>query len=122
MEYPMLLEALNLQTPIPNAYSAKLDFIEAFYIQLSVMPKAIALLKDIDIVQADILQCLDEIIFLKDNRSNFEKAVQQSHEATKERNQKYFLLQQWMRDFLAVVKVALQDHPNILASWGLRVK
>ncbi|QIA08824.1 hypothetical protein [Draconibacterium halophilum] len=55
-------------------------------------------------------------------RANYLREVGESQDATKAKDQAFMKLANWMQDFYAVAKIALEDKPQLLEALGLTIR
>lgn len=119
LENTVVLDLLHLNEPIPNAYLPKFGYISNFYDQIKEKPSLHSMLSEIEITHIYIQEMNARLQQLKITREQFENVVKESQQATKKRNTAYFELQNWMKNFNTIAKVALINYPKLLQKWGI---
>ena len=70
----------------------------------------------------EISACITEINAIETTRTLYLKEVGESQEATKTKDKALAELEEWMSDFYAVAKIAMEDQPQLLETLGLLVR
>lgn len=110
------LSALKLTGRTPEAYIKWLDTIEAFYNGILNNTDYLAKMATLNITQQDLQEVQNNINLMVDARTNYQRERGESQDATKAKDQAFADIAEWMSDFYAVARVALQDHPQLLES------
>lgn len=117
-----IMKRLNLDTAIPEAYVKWLEAIRKFYAEMlvdKVLQDKIARLK----VTADDLNATNTLIsILETTRSEYLKEKGESQDATKSKDTAFSRLDDWMSEFYAVARIALEDNIQLLEALGVIVR
>lgn len=115
-------EVLKLSGIFPNGYLPVMEVIRTFYKQakanISIAEKLNLFKIKIEDIDAQLV-LLDKVESLK---AEYEKSKGRSQDATQQKNKALSELNQWMRVFYAVSKIALSDRPQLLSSLMKNVK
>ncbi len=69
-----------------------------------------------------IAVCIEDIALLEKSRAIYHREIGELQEATKMKDIVLEELDEWMKDFYAVAKIAMENQPQLLESIGLKVR
>lgn len=108
--------AFRVKKAESQAYLQWMDDTETFYNQIkresAVKAKLIQLKLTDEVADAQLAK-LEEV---KKLRAKYEKERGESQQATKDKNAAFQAISEWMREFYAVAKIALDEKPQLLES------
>ena len=110
------LNKLAITGSMPSAYIKRLEIIKKFYNEAqsdTTIQTALATLK---LTLDDLTTATTLIANLEATRATYLKEKGESQDATKTKDQALTNMDEWMRDFYAVAKIALDDNPQLLES------
>ena len=117
-----IMKRLNLDTAIPEAYLKWLETVKKFYTEMladTALQEKIARLK----VTADDLNAANALVsVLETARSEYLKEKGESQDATKTKDEAFSRLDDWMSEFYAVARIALEDNIQLLEALGVIVR
>ncbi len=118
----LTLEKLWLLGSLPQIYIKWLETVRKFYTVAAedpeIQPKLLRLrISADDITAANAL--IDEV---KTARTNYLREVGESQDATKAKDAAMAEMEDWMSEFYAVARIALEDNPQLLEALGKQVK
>ncbi|GET31402.1 hypothetical protein PbJCM13498_02650 [Prolixibacter bellariivorans] len=119
---PLMLAKLNIDGSIPRSYAKWLEAVQKFYTEAiadtAIQEKLASLkisLEELNATQAQIGE-------LKTTRASYRREVGESQEATKKKDAAFAKIDDWMSEFYAVARIALEDQPQLLEALGKVVK
>jgi len=119
---PQTLKKLVLDGTMPTTYVKWLETIKKFYSELlsdNELQTKISRLK----VTADDLNAASALISeLESARSEYMKEKGESQDATKQKDSTFAKLDDWMSEFYAVARIALEDNLQLLEALGVLVR
>ena len=118
---PMSLTKLNLSGSLPTAYLSWMETLNTFYqeAQNPELQKRMARLK---ITPEEVNKGAALITETETARAEYLREKGESQDATKQKDQTFAQLDEWMREFFDVAKIALEDNPQLLESLGKFVR
>lgn len=119
---PLMLEKLNIDGHMPESYAKWLEVVEKFYTEAiadTAIQEKLARLK-IEVEELNAVQA--RIGELKTARANYRREVGESQEATKKKDAAFAKMDNWMSEFYAFARIALEDQPQLLEALGKVVK
>ena len=114
-----LQKTLGLTEAYPTRRSALVEQIANFYEQLLPHHKAVA---RYGLTRAEIEQAQTSVVAFIQSQQQQAQRKGEAQAATQARNQALKNLQQWVRGYRAIVRVALADEPQLLEVLGLLVR
>ena len=99
-----------------------MEAIKTFYTYLQANPTILDKLLILKVLPTDITAALALITETEASRAAYLIEVGESQNATKTIDAAFGNIDLWMRDFYAVAKIALEDHPQLLESIALFVR
>lgn len=112
----------RLATAESDAYLQWVDDVKTFYTQVRDSQEHRAILEQFKITSDDAQTALTQIAELQNLRTIYEKERGESQDATQNKNKAFGEIAQWMKQFFAVAKIALDDHPQLLEALKRVVK
>jgi len=119
---PLMLEKLNIDGQMPESYAKWLEVVEKFYTEAiadTAIQEKLARLK-IEVEELNAVQA--QIGELKIARAAYRREVGESQEATKKKDAAFAKMDDWMSEFYAFARIALEDQPQLLEALGKVVK
>lgn len=117
-----LASAFRVKKAEAQAYLQWMEDAQIFYNEIkkeSAVKERITLFKITDAIANEQLAKLEEVKIL---RGKYEKEKGESQQATKNKDAAFATISEWMREFYAVAKIALEDKPQLLESIGKHLK
>lgn len=114
LHQPHLYSTFALQGSEPDAYLQWLDNVKTFYTEVKNNEAQKSLLERFKITKAIAETALSQITDLQNLRTAYEKERGESQDATQNKNKAFSEIANWMKEFRAVSKIALEDHPQLL--------
>lgn len=119
---PVVLQKLALERQIPRTYINWYNTIMQFYNQISQNDDIIRSLAkhkiNDEVVNAVILQLKE----LNEAKAEYLKENGKSQNAAKEKDMHFELLENWMREFYTIAKIALENKPQLMKTLDVVVK
>ena len=119
---PLTLERLGISGSVPRAYVRWLETVKTFYSEAladETVQNKLARLK----VTAEGLNGASTLIGeVESARTGYLREKGESQEATKTKDAAFSQLDDWMRDFYDVARIALDEKPQLLEALGLLVR
>ena len=116
------LKQLGLTGTYSRAYVKWISTMKTFYNGVRSNAAHLAKLLVFKITEEEITACITEINALETTRTLYLREVGESQEATKSKDKALAELEEWMSDFYAVAKIAMEYKPQLLESLGLLVR
>ncbi|WP_163325640.1 hypothetical protein [Draconibacterium mangrovi] len=120
---PQILEELALTGSLSNAYIKWLETVRRFYNvagsrDAQIQPKLLRL----KITAEDITNAMGLIADLEAARGEYLREKGESQEATRAKDAAFERMDDWMSEFYAVAKIAMEDKPQLLEALGKLVR
>jgi hypothetical protein len=116
------LKQLGLTGAYSRAYVKWIVTMKTFYNGVLSNAAHLATLLVFKITEEEISACIAEINALETTRALYLREIGESQEATKKKDKALAELEDWMSDFYAVAKIAMEDQPQLLESLGVLVR
>ncbi len=116
------LKQLDLTGSVPRTYSRWLNTVKTFYNGVQSNTNHTTKLTLFKITEEDIATCITDISALESTRALYLREKGESQEATKSKDKSLSNLEEWMTDFYAVARIAMEDKPQLLETLGLLVR
>jgi hypothetical protein len=116
------LKNLGLKGSLPSAYIKWLETVKKFYsvaIGNSEIETKLARLK---VTTTELQETVALVAELETNRAVYLREKGESQDATKLKDTAFGEIDDWMSEFYAVAKIALEDNPQLLESLGKFVR
>ncbi|GET23036.1 MULTISPECIES: hypothetical protein [Prolixibacter] len=119
---PLMLAKLNIDGSIPRSYAKWLETVQKFYTEAIADTAIQEKLASLKISLEELNSTQAQIGELKTARANYRREVGESQEATKKKDAAFAKIDDWMSEFYAVARIALEDQPQLLEALGKVVK
>lgn len=119
---PTTLSKLSLTGSLPSAYIKWLETVKKFYAVASEDTAIQAKLVRLKITPEEITETIQQITNLEVARATYLREKGESQDATKAKDKAFAEIDDWMSEFYAVAKIALEDNPQLLESIGKFVR
>ncbi|NLP59319.1 hypothetical protein [Lutibacter sp. B1] len=116
------LKNLGLKGSLPQAYIKWLEAVKKFYSTAIGDNEIETKLARLKVTPTELQDTVTLIAELETNRAEYLKEKGESQDATKLKDTAFGELDDWMREFYAVAKIALEDNPQLLESLGKFVR
>ena len=118
---PVMLQRLAIDDDVPGAYAKLMETVSVFYSEAG-KPDVLDKLARLGITGEDISGGMELASSVSDDRNNYLREVGESEAATKTKDAAMATMQDWMTEFYAVARIALEDQPQLLEALGRPVK
>jgi len=118
---PVMLQRLAIDDDVPGAYAKLMVTVSVFYSEAG-KPDVLDKLARLGITGEDISGGMELASSVSDDRNNYLREVGESEAATKTKDAAMATMQDWMTEFYAVARIALEDQPQLLEALGRPVK
>jgi hypothetical protein len=121
MHEPVILQQLGIDGSVPGAHAEWMEMVRKFYTEAAT-PEILPRLELWQITAADTtagIALVDDVVAA---RANYLREIGESQDATQAKDQAMGEMERWMRDFYAVARIALEDHPQLLEALGIVVR
>ena len=119
---PTTLSKLALTGSLPTAYIKWLETVKKFYTVASADSDVQSKLVRLKITTEEINGTIELITNLELARAEYLREKGESQDATKLKDKAFGEIDDWMSEFYAVAKIALEDNPQLLESLGKFVR
>ncbi len=119
---PGTLQKLQIDGQIPRSYLKLMESIKVFYQGLSADADLQNKLAGLKMDASQINAAMALIAEVEAARVEYLREVGESQDATKQKDAAFAEIDDWMRDFYAVARIALEDHPQLLETLGILVR
>ncbi|GET28164.1 hypothetical protein [Prolixibacter sp. SD074] len=119
---PLMLAKLNIDGQIPESYAKWLEVVQKFYTEAIADTAIQEKLAGLKISLEELTATQAQIEELKNARTIYRREVGESQEATKKKDAAFAKMDDWMSEFYAVARIALEDQPQLLEALGKIVK
>ena len=119
---PTILSRLALTGSLPSAYIKWLETVKKFYAVASEDTAIQTKLVRLKITLEEINGTTALITNLEEARATYLREKGESQDATKAKDKAFAEIDDWMSEFYAVAKIALEDNPQLLESIGKFVR
>jgi len=116
------LNNLGLTGSLPRIYVKWLETVKKFYSTAIGNTKIETELARLKVTPTELQDTVALIAELESARAEYLKEKGESQDATKLKDAAFVELDDWMREFYAVAKIALEDNPQLLESLGRFVR
>ncbi|BDD10094.1 hypothetical protein FUAX_25260 [Fulvitalea axinellae] len=111
---PLTADRLGITAPIPKSHSKCMENYRKFYIEASADTATQTKLATIKVTADDIAAGITAINEIETARATYLREKGESQQATKAKDQAFSELDDWMTDFFAVARIALEEKPQLL--------
>lgn len=119
---PVTAEKLEITGSLPLAYIKWLETVKKFYSVALADTGMQTQLSRLKVTTADLTAAQALIPGVEAARAAYLKEKGESQDATTKKDTAFANLDEWMKEFYAVAKIALEDSPQLLESLGKVVK
>lgn len=119
---PAVLKQLGITGEMPRAYLEVIDHMKVCYSVLNDDASLLAKVSHMNITPEYMAASLERISAIEKARSLYVREESESQAATDEKDQALAELDRWMREYLAVARIALEDKPQLLEALGILVR
>ena len=119
---PTTLNKLALTGSLPTAYIKWLETVKKFYTVASSDTEIQSKLVRLKITTEEINGTIQLITDLELARAEYLREKGESQDSTKSKDKAFGEIDDWMSEFYAVAKIALEDNPQLLESLGKFVR
>jgi hypothetical protein len=119
---PTTLSKLALTGSLPTAYIKWLETVKKFYTVAAADSEIQSKLVRLKITTEEINETIELITDLETARALYLREKGESQDATKLKDKAFGEIDNWMSEFYAVAKIALEDNPQLLESLGKFVR
>ncbi|MCK4919883.1 MAG: hypothetical protein KAS71_02480 [Bacteroidales bacterium] len=116
------LEKLSVDTPAPETFVNWIQSVKGFYNELISDPELQKRVLRLRITSTEIQNSLGLIEKLEQSRANYMREKGESQDATQLKDRAFAKIDDWMMDFYAVARIALEDNPQLLEALNKTVK
>jgi len=115
-------EKLAITGSLPRAYVKWLETVKKFYTTAAADTAIQTKLATLKITVEDITAANTKVTELETARTEYLKEKGESQDATKAKDAAFATMDDWMSEFYAVAKIALEDNPQLLEALGKVIK
>ena len=119
---PTTLSKLALTGSLPTAYIKWLETVKKFYTVAAADSDIQSKLVRLKITTEEINGTIQLITNLELARAEYLREKGESQDSTKSKDKAFGEIDDWMSEFYAVAKIALEDNPQLLESLGIFVR
>jgi ribosome-associated translation inhibitor RaiA len=119
---PKILEKLEITGGKPRVYLPWLESLKRFYTVANNNENIKVKMQRLRITDDELMEATTKISELEAARANYLREKGESQSATKAKDDAFAKMDEWMRDFYAVAKIALEDKPQLLEALGKMVR
>ena len=113
---------LSIDSAMPKAYISWLEMIRKFYTTLNEDAVLLQKLTRFKVTAEDVAAGLAQITVVEKARAEFLRESGESQAATDTKDTAFAQLDEWMGEFYAVARIALEDKPQLLEVLGKTIK
>ena len=113
---------LKLKNTPARVIAKFLEETRAFYRLLNTTETLMTLLKQLKVTEQDIEKQLQLLTNVEQAYADYQKEKGESQQATKDKNNAFDALDKWVVRFFKVVKIVLEDKPQLLESLGKTIR
>ena len=113
---------LSISSSLPKAYINWLETIKKFYTVALASTEIQTKLSRLNLSPEELNETMQSIANLEQARSAYLREKGESQDATKLKDKVFGEMDEWMYEFYAVAKIALEDNLQLLESLGKHVK
>ena len=119
---PEVLKKLGITGEKPRAYLEVMDHMKVCYGCLNEEDELQVKVAHMQITPEYLTESLDRLSAIEQVRSLYVREECESQAATDEKDQALAQLDRWMREYLAVARIALEEQPQLLEALGILVR
>lgn len=113
---PAAVKQLGIDGRESHALAARIEEVETFYNQLENLPEIAKQLTIFKVTPEEIAKMKPLIADYRTARAKYLLEKGENQDATKEKDAAFKAAEEWLSDFFAVAKIAMEDHPQLLES------
>lgn len=113
---PAAVKQLGIDGRESHALAARIEEVETFYNQLENLPEIAKQLTIFKVTPEEIAKMRPLIADYRKARAKYLLEKGESQDATKLKDAAFKAIENWMSDFFAVAKIAMEDRPQLLES------
>jgi len=113
---------LLLTGQMPRNYAKRLDLMSLFYERIQANLDIQTQLARLAITPEEIVAALAALVEVQAAHNTYQNEIGESQDATKIKNAAFEAIEDWMNEFYAVSKIAMEDHPQLLESLGVFIR
>jgi hypothetical protein len=117
---PEMLTRLNINGSVPEAYTKWHETVKIFYATCQDNTELQTQLATLKVTQEHLKETMSLILEMETSRTDYLREKGESLEATSTKDNAFAALDDWMRDFIRVAKIALEDHPQLLETLHIK--
>ncbi len=117
-----ILKQLELEKALSQGYAKWLEGVKKFYSEIINDETLQTKLLRLKVTKEDLNNAGKEILKLDKARAEYIREKGESQEATQDKNAAFDKMEDWMYEFYAVAKIALEDNAQLLESLGVLVR
>jgi len=118
---PVMQKRLAIDDDVPGAYPKLIETVTVFYTEAA-KPNVLDKLARMAITADDISAGAQLVSTVETDRADYLREVGESENATQAKDAAMATMQDWMTEFYAVARIALEDQPQLLEALGRSVK
>jgi len=118
----VILDLLGVKGTFQRSYVKLLEAMRTFYNGIQSDSALLIKLSVLQVTKKDITIGLSDIIEVESLRSIYLKEIGESQDATQSKDLALGEIEEWIRDFLNVAKIAMEDRPQLLEALGVLVR
>jgi hypothetical protein len=119
---PVTLGLLKVDGKQPRPYVKWMEAVKKFYAEIINSPDLQVKMLSFKVTEEEVNQASTLIAETEAARADYLREVGESEDMTQQKDAAFSKLDDWMSEFYAVAKVALEDHPQLLESLGKSIK
>jgi hypothetical protein len=119
---PITMQKLSIDGSIPRAYVRWLETVKKFYSEVLSDNEVQTKLSRLKLTAEDLNAANTLISELEAARSEYLKEKGESQDSTKQKDAAFATLDDWMSEFYAVARIALEDNLQLLEALGVLVR
>ncbi len=117
---PDVLNRLGINGKVSNSYVKWLETVKSFYATAAEEKDIQSKLVAMTITTEELNKQKTDIEQLEHNRADYVRERGESQDATSQKDKAFGDLNDWMREFKAIAKIALEDHPQLLEALHIK--
>jgi hypothetical protein len=119
---PVTLDLLGIGGRQPSSYVKQMEMMKKFYAEISNSEELRTKIIRLKVSEDEISQASTLIVETETARAEYLREIGESEDMTKQKDAAFSELDDWMSEFYAVAKIALEDHPQLLEALGLSIR
>ena len=118
----MDLNLLGIGGSQPDSYVNRMGMMKKFYAEISSNEELRTKIIRLKVAEEEFGQASSLIVETETARADYLREIGESEDMTKQKDTAFAELDDWMSEFYAVAKIALEDHPQLLEALGLSIR